>query len=97
MYLVADGIIDVKNKVDELVGNVKRAEYFSLSNTIEQKIFQRIEDSAREKEQLEKQINDLKQKIALQENNINLCNNHLNLKSEILTQKLNVEFCEEVI
>lgn len=97
LYLVADGIIDVKNKVDELVGNVKRAEYFSLSNTIEQKIFQRIEDSAREKEQLEKQINDLKQKIALQENNINLCNNHLNLKSEILTQKLNVEFCEEVI
>lgn len=97
LYLVADGVIDVKNKVDELVGNVKRAEYFSLSNTIEQKIFQRIEDSAREKEQLETQINELKQKIALQENNINLCNQHLNLKSEILAQELNVEFCEEVI
>lgn len=97
LYLVADGIIDVKNKVDELVGDVKRAEYFSLSNAIDKSIFQLIEDSTREKRLLEMQINELREKISLQENNINLCNNHLNIKDQILIQKLNVEFCEEVI
>ena len=97
LYLVADGIIDVKNKVDELLGDVKRAEYFSLSNSVNKKLNQHITDSMHKKAELEKEIATLMQKIAQKEDDIRLHTQHLNISSELLIQKLNVEFCEEVI
>ena len=97
LYLVADGIIDVKNKVDELLGDVKRAEYFSLSNSVNKKLNQHITDSMHKKAELEKEIATLMQKIAQKEDDIRLHTQHLNISSELLIQKLNVGFCEEVI
>ena len=97
LYLVADGIIDVKNKVDELLGDVKRAEYFSLSNSVNKKLNQHITDSMHKKAELEKEIATLMQKIAQKEDDIRLHTQHLNISSELFIQKLNVEFCEEVI
>lgn len=97
LYLVADGVIDVKNKVDNLKEELKRAEYFQLSNLVNKKIQQYITDSISEKEKLEQQINKLKLLIATQEKNINLSYEHLNLSDSIIAQELNVEFCEEVV
>ena len=97
LYLVADGIIDVKNKVDELLGDVKRAEYFALSNSVNKKLNQHITDSMHKKAELEKEIATLMQKISQKEDDIRLHTQHLNISSELLIQKLNVEFCEEVI
>ena len=97
LYLVADGIIDVKNKVDELLGDVKRAEYFALSNSVNKKLNQHITDSMRRKTELENEIATLMQKISQKEDDIRLHTQHLNISSELLIQKLNVEFCEEVI
>lgn len=97
LYLVADGIIDVKNKVDELLGDVKRAEYFALSNSVNKKLNQHITDSMRRKTELENEIATLMQKIAQREDDIRLHTQHLNISSELLIQKLNVEFCEELI
>ena len=90
MYLIADGVIDVKNKVDKLKETLKRAEYFQLSTSINTKIEQYINNSIFEKEKLERQIDELKQKI-------NLGYDHLNISNSIIAQKLNVEFCEEVV
>lgn len=97
LYLVADGIIDVKNKVDELLGDVKRAEYFALSNSVNKKLNQHITDSMYKKAELEKEIATLMQKIAQKEDDIRRHTQHLNISSELLIQKLNVEFCEEVV
>jgi len=97
LYLVADGIIDVKNKVDELLGDVKRAEYFALSNSVNKKLNQHITDSMRRKTELENEIATLMQEISQKEDDIRLHTQHLNISSELLIQKLNVEFCEEVI
>ena len=97
LYLVADGIIDVKNKVDELLGDVKRAEYFALSNSVNKKLNQHITDSMYKKAELEKEISTLMQKIAQKEDDIRRHTQHLNISSELLIQKLNVEFCEEVV
>ena len=97
LYLVADGIIDVKNKVDELLGDVKRAEYFTLSNSVNKKLNQHITDSMYKKAELEKEIATLMQKIAQKEDDIRRHTQHLNISSELLIQKLNVEFCEEVV
>lgn len=97
LYLVADGVIDVKNKVDKLKDDIKRVEYFQLSNSVNTKIQQYIIDSISEKEKLEHQINVLKLLIATQENNINLSYEHLNLSGSIIAKELNVEFCEEVV
>lgn len=97
LFLVADGVIDVKNKVDKLKEDIKCAEHFQLSNSINTKIQQYITNSISEKERLEQQINELKQKIATQENNINLSYEHLNLSGSVIAQKLNVEFYEEVV
>ena len=49
------------------------------------------------KAELEKEIAMLMQKIAQKENDIRQHTQHLNISSELLIQKLNVEFCEEVI
>ena len=97
LYLVADGIIDVKNKVDKLLVDVKRAEYFALSNSVNKKLNQHITDSMHRKVELEKEIATLMQKISQKEDDIRLHTQHLNISSELLIQKLNVEFCEEVI
>lgn len=97
LYLVSDGIIDVKNKVDELLGDVKRAEYFALSNSVNKKLNQHITDSMRRKAELENEIATLMQKFSQKEDAIRLHTQHLNISSELLIQKLNVEFCEEVI
>lgn len=97
LYLVADGIIDAKNKVDELLGDVKRAEYFALSNSVNKKLNQHITDSMHKKAELEKEIATLMQKISQKEDDIRLHTQHLNISSELLIQKLNVEFCEEVV
>lgn len=97
LYLVADGIIDVKNKVDELLGDVKRAEYFALSNSVNKKLNQHITDSMRRKTELENEIATLMHKISQKEDDIRRHTQHLNISSELLIQKLNVEFCEEVI
>lgn len=97
LYLVADGIIDVKNKVDELLGDVKRAEYFALSNSVNKKLNQHITDSMYKKAELENEIATLMQKISQKEDDIRRHTQHLNISSELLIQKLNVEFCEEVI
>lgn len=97
LYLVADGVIDVKNKVDKLKEDIKQAEYFQLSHSINTKIQEYISDSISEKEMLEQQIDELKRKISEQENKINLGYDHLSNSGSIIAQKLNVEFCEEVI
>lgn len=97
LYLVADGVIDVKNKVDKLKEDIKQAEYFQLSHSINTKIQEYISDSISEKEMLEQQIDELKRKISEQENKINLGYDHLSNSGLIIAQKLNVEFCEEVV
>ena len=97
LYLVADGVIDVKNKVDKLKEDIKQAEYFQLFHSINTKIQEYISDSISEKEMLEQQIDELKRKISEQENKINLGYDHLSNSGSIIAQKLNVEFCEEVV